>query len=433
MPFDARTVKLMQPGEHIAFAEHPGLRIIASASRRTWQYRYKSPLDGLMKKFKLGEWPKVDYHEAVGEWKKVRERRQAGEDPARQKKADLRAKGQVDANGEPGPYLVKHLVQDYLAGHIERSRKEAGRREVRRILERHTAKIADREAAHLLRSEAYEVIESLAATPVIAGQVRREMGAAYAYGLDSGKLPDVTPNWWRLIMRGTMPRSKGKKIEGKHVGTKKRALNERELGELINWLPNFSKTIADALTLYLWTDTRGAEIMALEKKEVTEEPTGLWWTIPKEKTKNARHDNATDLRVPLVGRAKAVVLRRMQQTDRWLFQTETGEDKPMEQKRIQSGVYHHQPYCKTSPKQKRPRLPVTHWSPHDLRRSIRTLLASMGCPEEIAEAIMGHMKDGMVGVYNVYGYDAERREWLTKLDVKLEQLAQQYQLGVSAS
>ncbi|GAB3763670.1 hypothetical protein GCM10028796_17590 [Ramlibacter monticola] len=428
MTFDARSAKLLQAGQHLILHEHPGLRVERSTAKWAWIYRYKSPVDTGMRQVKIGEWPKLAYDQAVGEWRKLKERREAGEDPALQKRK-ARAEARRPPAESAGPYLVRQLVQDYLAGHIDRSRKPKGRAEVRRVLERETEPIADRPADLLLRSEAFDLIEKLADKPVLASQVRQEMGAAYDYGLDSGKLKETTPNWWRQIMRGKL-RSKGKKIAGKHVGTQKRALSEPELGGLINWLPNFSKTIADALTLYLWTDTRGAEIVAIEKTEIREEADGLWWQIPKEKTKNARHENATDLRVPLVGRAKAVVLRRMQQTDRWLFPSETGRDEPIAQKVIQSGVYHHQPYCKTVDKKHsggRPRLPVTHWSPHDLRRSIRTLLASMGCPEPVAEAIMGHMPPGIVAVYNVYGYDAERREWLTALDAKLEQLALQAQ------
>lgn len=426
MPFDARAAKLLQPGEHIILPEHPGLRLETTATRRSWIYRFKSPVDTGMRQVKIGEWPKMAYDQAATEWRKLKERREAGEDPALQKRKAKQEARALAENGQAGPYLVRHLVQDYLAGHIDRNRKPKGRAEVRRVLERETEPLADRPAALLLRSEAFDLIEGLADKPVLASQVRQEMGAAYDYGLDSGRVPENTTNWWRQIMRGKL-RSKGKKISGKHIGTTKRALKEHEIGVLINWLPNFSKTIADAITLYLWTDTRGAEIVAMEKHEIREEPDGLWWQIPKEKTKNARHENATDLRVPLVGRAKAVVLRRMQQTDRWLFPSEKGEDKSIEQKVIQGGVYHHQPYCKTGQERKRPRLPVTHWSPHDLRRTIRTLLASMGCQDEIAEAIMGHMKPGVVGVYNLHGYDRERREWLTLLDEKLEQLALQHQ------
>jgi integrase len=192
----------------------------------------------------------------------------------------------------------------------------------------------------------------------------------------------------------------------------------------LNWLPNFSKTIADALTLYLWTGTRGSEIMGMEKGELTDEPTGLWWTIPKEKTKNAKRENASDLRVPLVGRARLVVLRRREQTTRFLFPSLSEEEAPVQQKVVQGGVYHHQPYCKTkSTAADRPRLTVTHWSPHDLRRTVRTQLAAMGCPAEVAESVLGHMLPGVVGVYNRHGYDEERLDWLTRLDARLEELA----------
>ena len=81
-----------------------------------------------------------------------------------------------------------------------------------------------------------------------------------------------------------------------------------------------------------------------------------------------------------------------------------------------------QPYCKTRPNHVRTRLAVTHWSPHDLRRTGRTMLASMKCPKEIAEAIIGHVTPGIEGVYNLYKYDKERREWLTLLDARLESL-----------
>lgn len=58
-----------------------------------------------------------------------------------------------------------------------------------------------------------------------------------------------------------------------------------------------------------------------------------------------------------------------------------------------------------------------------MRRTSRTLLAAMGCPDEIGEAIIGHMKEGVVGVYNLHAYDNERRDWLKQLDVRLESLA----------
>ena len=68
----------------------------------------------------------------------------------------------------------------------------------------------------------------------------------------------------------------------------------------------------------------------------------------------------------------------------------------------------------------RPELPVSHWAPHDLRRTSRTLLAALGCPHEVAEAILGHVLPGVAGVYNRHKYDSEKREWLTRLATHLE-------------
>lgn len=82
----------------------------------------------------------------------------------------------------------------------------------------------------------------------------------------------------------------------------------------------------------------------------------------------------------------------------------------------------YQPYCETRPEWDRPRLTVTRWAPHDLQRTARTLLASPRCPDEVDEAILGHMKPGIVGVYNLHTYDAERVGCLRQLDAHLEAL-----------
>lgn len=51
------------------------------------------------------------------------------------------------------------------------------------------------------------------------------------------------------------------------------------------------------------------------------------------------------------------------------------------------------------------------------------MLSAMGCPTDVAEAILGHVQPGVQGVYNRYAYDAERRLWLTRLADRLEAIA----------
>jgi integrase len=281
--------------------------------------------------------------------------------------------------------------------------------------------VADEPAATLTRSQAFDLLELHAGIPVQAAKLRTELGAAWDYALDAGRLPDSAPNWWRQVMRGRL-RSKGHRIAGKRV-TAKRVLREPEVAALVRWLPNFSRNVADVLTLYLWTGARGAELVQMEAHEVTDEADGLWWTCPKVKTKNARHEAASDLRVPLLGEAERVVRRRLGVHPKgWLFPAARGAGH-LEQKAVQTAVHFRQPYSKTRPKDERPRLPVTHWAPHDLRRTVRTMLASMGCPDTVAEAVLGHMQPGVQGVYNLHQYDRERRLWLGKLSDRLQALA----------
>jgi integrase len=163
----------------------------------------------------------------------------------------------------------------------------------------------------------------------------------------------------------------------------------------------------------------------MERDEITEDGDGLWWTVPKEKTKNARHYSATDFRVPLAGRAAAIVRRRLQsETGSYLFPGRAALGH-VDQEVLGGADWTRRPDCPSRPTLVRSRLPdsLSDWAPHDLRRSSRTLLASMGCPDEVGEAILGHMKEGIIGVYNLHTYDGERGEWLAKLASQLEVLA----------
>lgn len=432
MAFDARELKLLPVGQHITSPEHPGLRVEAFSDRRTWTYRYRSPIDGALRQVKIGTWPAVSTNAAIVAWEGLRDARAAGRDPALEAKAkkdeEKRLAAEQKAKSDAGRYTVLDACNDYFEGHIVKHRSKKNVTEIRRMFDKMLGPLGDLAAAEVARSQAFDYIKGIANNhPVQAGKMRTEMGAAWDYAYDSGRLPDTVPNWWRMILRGKL-KSKGKKVGGVNIGTVKRCLDRDEIGCLIRWLPNMTLLIRDVLTLYLWTDCRGAEICAAEGKEVAKEDDGLWWwVVPKEKTKNARHDNATDLRVPLFGRALEVMLRRKSMHgDGYLFPQKPLGRKvvpPVEQKTIQASVYAYQPYSKSDWRKTPLHLPVTHWAPHDLRRSSRTLLASLRCPNEVGEAILGHIPPGVVGVYNVHAYDAERVEWLKRLSDHLEILA----------
>ncbi|WP_105132611.1 tyrosine-type recombinase/integrase [Burkholderia sp. BE12] len=415
MRFDARAVKQMSPGAHLTFDEFPGLRLKATASRRSWIYRYKSPVDGLMRQVKLGSWPTMSYAAAIAAWESARTQRGTGFDHQLTKRASRQK------TAAPAAYTVKQLCMDYIGGYVEPRRAAKNAASISRRLLGKTAAIADLPAASITRKQVFDLLQESANAPRNAAALRADLGAAWDYALDAGRLPDTTPNWWRMVMKGKL-QSVGRTVAGKRV-VAKRVLSNTEIPILLGWVSNFDAAIRDVLVLYLWTALRGAELVAIEGRAVTEEADGLWWTIPKEKTKNRRRSGATDHRVPLIGRAEAIVrARKKLYGDGHLFPNLDPEAElpHVEQRDVQQAVWERQPYANRKPATEQ--LPVTHWAPHDLRRTARTQLAALGCPREVGEAIVGHLLPGVEGIYNRHTYDAEKRVWLTRLADHLESL-----------
>ena len=62
------------------------------------------------------------------------------------------------------------------------------------------------------------------------------------------------------------------------------------------------------------------------------------------------------------------------------------------------------------------------WRLHDLRRTTRTRLASLGIRDEVGEAILGHATKGIIGTYNVHRYLDERRVALELWEKELKRI-----------
>ena len=65
-----------------------------------------------------------------------------------------------------------------------------------------------------------------------------------------------------------------------------------------------------------------------------------------------------------------------------------------------------------------------HFTVHDLRRTCRSLLASLGVPGHIAERCLNHKIRGVEGIYNRHDYFDERRDALNQLAQKLTPIIQ---------
>ena len=333
MYFDARAAKLAQPGSHIIVVGCPGLRLEVSATRRAWTYRYRHPVTGKLKQIKIGLWPHMSIGEAAAEWESLRSRRDAGEELTRTKPTP-----------EPvAAYTLGDMVRDYHTGYLVKHRQAKGAHAVHARLVNATAEHADMPVQDITRRFCFDLIEGLSDKPVLANSVKTELSAAHRHAMDAGRISDDLPDWWALVLRRKL-RSKGAVRDGKHKGTAKRILTDAEIRTLFTQdLKLFSPQVQDFLTLMLWTCARGGEIVQMHDKQLTLENGVLWWTLPKAQTKGMHRDAATDLRTPLVGRARAIVERLKGKG--WLFPSVSrkGKLQHQEQAYMNSKVHYSQP------------------------------------------------------------------------------------------
>ena len=62
------------------------------------------------------------------------------------------------------------------------------------------------------------------------------------------------------------------------------------------------------------------------------------------------------------------------------------------------------------------------WTAHDVRRTVRTRLSSLGVSAVSAERVIGHELPDLIAVYDVHAYEAETRAALKKWTRELRRI-----------
>lgn len=165
-----------------------------------------------------------------------------------------------------------------------------------------------------------------------------------------------------------------------------RVLTEQEIKTVWNSLDD--SDTHRILKLILITAQRPGEVAGIHRNEIE----GDTWCIPKERAEKGKRDHI----VPLTKTALDLL--------------PDGEGRLFNVHRVSvsQNVQRVLEYCG-----------LPRWTPHDLRRTARTYMAKIGVIDEHAEAVLNHAKPGMVGVYNKYQYQNEKRTALLKWEAEL--------------
>lgn len=211
----------------------------------------------------------------------------------------------------------------------------------------------------------------------------------------------------------------------KNVKKTERALKNKEITQLWHtlssnegWGSNASRR---ALLLCLVTGQRPGEVAGMHRKEIDD----CWWQIPFSRIKT-RHKNKRDHRVYL----SPLALRIIGEHDGYIFPSPSPKyiGKPIIEDTLNKLV--NKEVVKKGPKSGgvseiiQPEWLGLNdaWTPHDLRKTVSTGLASIGCTQEFIDKILNHQLEGARARYNLCHYDPQKEEWQTKWSKHLEKL-----------
>ena len=189
--------------------------------------------------------------------------------------------------------------------------------------------------------------------------------------------------------------------------SRERVLSESEIKTLWQMLESdalhMSEPVRMVFRLMLATGQRKGEVVGAEWGEFDLD-TG-WWTIPEDKAKNGLPH-----RVPL-SPLTLKLLREIRKADadsEFLFPS-SQRGKPIRDDAISKAV-----------RRNESALNIAHFTPHDLRRTVASQMASAGTSRLVISKILNHVDSGVTAVYDRHSYDADKRKALIAWARQLE-------------
>jgi integrase len=381
----------------------PGLMVrVSKTGRKTFMYLYEAPPTTgggkrRQRRITIGSYPAISLAEATAKAKGyqgdvARGIDPQGSDPASPAPApepqaleDARLKG-ILGPIQPHPGTFAQLATEYLLRHawVVKKRTRDDESVLRRDL---IPKWGARPAGEIRKRDVVALLDGIVArgAPIAARNTRMLVSKVFNFGI-SRDLVEHNPT---LGVAAPPARTRDVWLRDQEIQTLWKELDRRQL------------VTASIFRAILLTMQRPGEVSTIEWSEIS----GSWWEIPPEKAKNGeRH------RVYLARHMQAILalLRPVTGRSRFVFQSPVKEGKP------------------TTFINKVGRSIATatglSFTPHDLRRTGATHLAELGFPNEVIDAVLNHKRQGIVRVYNRYGYDAEKEEALSAWDAKIGRL-----------
>lgn len=370
---------------------------ITAAGGKAFVLQYT--IDGRQRRKTIGNWPTWSLEAARTQARDLVQQISKGNDPleaARRRKS------------EP---TLKDLAAEWLDKAATGLKSETAIRGY--VLNDLVPALGNIKVTDLRRRDFIDVIETKAeSTPRAAAQVLIYARRLMDYATDRDIIP-ANP------LAGLKPSSiqvRGKRDALKAVA-RSRILDHDEIRAFWNNVETCGLHLltALALKLVLVTGQRPGEVAGLHEDEIN----GRIWTIPATRRGKTETDHTvflTDTALEIIEAArdelKRLSRRRRVPPSGHIF--EAWPSRPIGNDAISRAAERSREALENKNKDK-----WGYWTPHDLRRTMRTGLSACKVRPDIAELTIGHTKRGIVAVYDQHGFDEERRAAMLAWEARL--------------
>lgn len=374
----AKTIDAMKPQPkryEVHDALCPGFSVrVSPQGQKTFNVKYRYGIR--QRRLKLGIYPRISLGEAREQAMLALRQVDDGIDPhARRRQVNLR---------------VEAVVEDFVRQYA-RPRNRSWR-EAERILKREFVSMhGQRDIRQVTRADILEMMDCAIerGASYQANRIHSHLRKLFNWCLDRGKI-EASP------MTGTKAPTREK--------SRDRVLTPAELARLIAACRAEPFPFGPYTLMLLITAQRRGEVADMRWSQIDWD--NKVWEIPGERSKNGKPHL-----VPLSPLALSV-LRDIPRFERCDLVFTTTRTTPISG--ITKMVIRLQEASGTS-----------DWRLHDLRRTAATEMAKMGIVPHVVEKVLNHISgtiSGVAAVYNRYGYDAEKRDALTRWGDLLERL-----------
>lgn len=352
------------------------IRVMPTGSK-SWVMRYM--VDGKARRMTLGQYPGVSAAEARQKALDAKKELQRGVDPVEQRKR------QEDAARQAPDFAF--MLAEFWEKELQAS---PSGKERRRLIEKDALPVlGEKKIAEITRRDVVLLIDKVRdRAPVAANRLQGALVRLFNFAAERGVI-DFSP----LVG-----------LRKKSEAPRQRVLSADEI-KLFWTMTDAANMAMDAflstklaLRFILLTGQRPGEVSGMTWDEIN----GDTWNIPA-----ARRKGRTAQSVPLCSLALEILneARLISGQSVFVFQSpQGGADRPTERLSLSRAVSRHLQECGFQ----------EGWTPHDLRRTVRTGLAELGVDDLAAEQVLGHKIGGIMGVYNQHSYAMEKRAALEK-------------------